>query len=424
MKKVIGILVVVAFASSVASAELLKNFKYDGKVEVNAYQTTNANDLNSKIKDKDTDVQSRVQVNLGFDLNDDANAVVSIVKNNRQYGDVKENVNTIQGQLAFEQAYMNLKGVLGIDHKLGRQYYGNAGDLVVYYGPNMYPYSAAMPVSALDAWTGWYKTGKWDMHAISGKVANTNNGVLADTDVNLNGFVASYDLKAELKIGAYIYERKSMQAAATTDLTLDVAGVKASGKFMGFDYYAEFAKNYGRNATPVVNYSGSAFLANAKYAYDFLGKWTFMGEYAMGSGDNKNTDKKNKAFNSVNSDYRPGAIWGRTNIGLGNSGILADTGLTTWNVGAKWTPSGVEKLDLTAKYFFFSPTETKLNGVKIGYTNVGTEIDFSANWKHSESVNVRGTLASFMTDKKYATTGGFAKHDPVNYAGLDFIVKF
>ena len=167
MKKVIGMLAVVAFASSMASAELLKNFKYDGKVEVNAYNATNTNDFNSKTKDAWSDVQTRVQLNAGFDLNDDVNAVVSVVKNNRNYGNNPESATTntaigtandgILGNIFFEQAYLNLKGVLGIDHKLGRQYYGNEGDLVVYYGPTGYPYIWTLPVSALDAWTGGIK---------------------------------------------------------------------------------------------------------------------------------------------------------------------------------------------------------------------------------------------------------------------------
>lgn len=428
MKKVIGLFAVVALVSSVASAELLKNFKYDGKVEVNAYQTTNANDFNSKIKDKNTDVETRVQLNTGFDLNDDANAVVSVVKNNRHQGDAKENVNTIQAQLVFEQAYMNLKGVLGIDHKLGRQYYGNEGDLIVYYGPNMYPYTNSLPVAALDAWTGWYKTGKWDMHAVYGKIANTCNAPLADTDTNLSGFVAAYNLQDNLKLGAYVYEQKDMKAAAATDLTRDVVGVKANGKFVGFDYYAELAKNYGRQAAGPVNYAGTAFLANAKYGYDLMGKWTFMGEFAMGTGDDKTTDKKNKAFHSISSDYRPGAIWGRYWVaGLNSDPVLsiADTGLTTWNLGAKWNPSKVEKLDLGLKYHYFAPSVTKQDAVKIGYTAYGTELDFTANWKHSESVNVRGTLAAFMPDKKYVTTCfGTTKNDAINYMGLDFMVKF
>ncbi|MEI7482945.1 MAG: hypothetical protein WCK75_11450 [Elusimicrobiota bacterium] len=439
MKKVIGMLAVVALVSSVASAELLKNFKYDGKIEINGYQSTNDVDFNSKTKDAWSDVQTRVQLNAGFDLNEDVNAVVSVVKNNRNYGNNSESATTntavgsandgVLGNIFFEQAYLNLKGVLGIDHKLGRQYYGNEGDLVVYYGPTAYPYMWYLPVSAIDAWTGWYKTGKLDIQAVYGKLSDSYVAP-TDRDVNVNGLAANYELLTDLKLGAYMYEKKTMNAPGTTDTTLDVAGVKATGKFMGFDYYGELAKNYGSNAG--IDYTGTAFLANAKYGMDFMGKWTFMGEFAVGSGEDKTTDKKDKAFHSINSDYRSGVIVGGQMelVGLADSDASAtvtDTGLTTWNVGAKWNPSKVEKLDLTAKYFFFAPTETKCDGVKIGYTTVGSEIDFAANWKHSETVSVRGTVAAFMPDKKYAKVAlasATAKNDAVKYAGLDFIVKF
>jgi len=42
-------------------------------------------------------------------------------------------------------------------------------------------------------------------------------------------------------------------------------------------------------------------------------------------------------------------------------------------------------------------------------------------------VSVRGTLAMFSPDKKYARTvmgSATAKNDAINYMGLDFIVKF
>ena len=273
------------------------------------------------------------------------------------------------------------------------------------------------------------------MNALYGKLSDTYVAP-TDVDVNLSGFVANYDLMTDLKLGAYVYEKKWMNAVAIPDANLDVAGVKATGKFAGFDYYGELAKNYGNNAGR--NYTGTAFLANAKYGYDFMGKWTFMGEFAIGSGDSRKNAKKNDAFYSINSDYRPGVIVGGLMgmAGLENSDASAavtDTGLTTWNVGAKWNPSKVEKLDLCAKYFYFAPTENKqyVAGVNtsIGYKTVGSEIDFSANWKHSENVSVRGTVATFMPDKKYADTVLTAavlplKHDAVNYAGIDFIVKF
>ncbi|HNT97713.1 MAG TPA: hypothetical protein PKK31_05540, partial [Elusimicrobiales bacterium] len=162
MKKLIAMLALLAFAGNIASAELLKNFKYDGKLEVHGYSLNNA-DYNKNAQDKRGETETRVQINAGFDLNDDADAVVSLVKNNREYDENGEDVNTVQNNLFFEQAYVNLKGVFGLDHKVGRQYYGEAGDLVIYYGPRTWPYTRLMTAltPAIDAWTGWYKNDNW-----------------------------------------------------------------------------------------------------------------------------------------------------------------------------------------------------------------------------------------------------------------------
>jgi hypothetical protein len=430
MKKLIGILAVLAFVGNVANAELLKNFKYDGKIEVNGVSTNNESDADSDAKDKTSDVDVRVQVNASFDLADDVNAVVSAVKCNRQYGDASDTVqNGTIGVATFEQAYLNLKGVLGFDHKVGRQYYGNEGDLAVYYGPRSWPYATKgttnnLGVSGIDAYTGWYKNGKLDIHGVAAKLTVPALSQ-PDDDQDLIGVAAKYDLMDELKIGAYVYERKTWQTAAA-DLTLDMVGVKAMGKFMGFDYNAELVKNYGRQAVGKT-YTGTAFLANAKYDLEAMGKWTFMGEFGMGSGDDKTyaADKDINTFNQISTDYRPGIIYGgvSANTGLGN--------LTTWNLGAKWNPANIEKLTLTGKLHYFAPTVTKVNSTAagaaktdIGYDAYGKELDLCANWQHNDSVGLKAYYAMYMVDGDYADTVLAGKDDLATALGAAFTVKF
>lgn len=423
MKKVIGMLAVVALMSSVASAELLKNFKYDGKIEVNAYQVNNA-DYNKNAADKKNDVDTRVQINAGFDLNDDVNAVVSAIKCNRQYNAAGETVaaGTIDS-FTFQQAYLNLKGVLGFDHKLGRQYYGNEGDLIVYYGPKNWPltYAAAangLAVTGLDGWTGWYKTGKWDTHAILAKAVNTVTA--ANTDRDIFGVVAKYDLGNEKLNPTAYYYRYNMQAGAIAGPSdnLGVIGAKANGKYESFDYNAEFAMNTGSNNNLVIarvntnagvnKYQGYGFLGNVKYGTDLAGKLNLVGEYAMGSGDKK-ADNKVKEFYAINSDYRPGIIYGGYQA---NAGI---TNLTTYNVGANWTPEKLNKLNLCLKYYNFAETE------KIGTTKkIGTETDLVATWTHSDNVSLKLALAQFAPDKDLAPVND----DAEIYIGTSFNVKF
>ncbi|MFA6433057.1 MAG: alginate export family protein [Elusimicrobiales bacterium] len=428
MKKLMGMLAVVAFATSMANAELLKNFKYNGSVEVNMRDVNNA-DFNKKTFDESNNTLSRVMIGANFDLNEDVNAQVTAVKNARNYGNAKQTVagGTIDS-FNFEEAYLNLKGVFGADHKVGRQYYGNAGDMIVYYGPLMMPYVNALTVNAIDGYTGWWKQDKWAVNAILAKQGKATSVPLG-TDQDLRGIVGSYDWRKEAKIGAYYYQGMTEKNALNSPKDiLNVMGLKVNGvcPVTGIEYTGEYAMNTGRNNDNIVasgvagantdnKYSGSAYKLNLKYAHEFMGKWDFSGEYAAGTGDKNLTDKKVKAFSGINSDYRPGLVWAaeRGNVGLGN--------LTTWNLGASWTPEKVNRLTAGAKYYHFAMTEKSGGNDKIG-----NELDLCATWKHSENVSIMGSYGSFAPEKKYAQAifGATAKKDAETRMGLDLMVKF
>lgn len=440
MKKVIGMLAVVAFASSMASAELLKNFKYNGSIEVNMRDINNG-DFNKKLYDNSDNTRTRVMIGANFDLADDVSAQVTAVKNARNYGNASQSVSggTID-TFFFEEAYLNLKGVLSLDHKVGRQYYGNPGDLVIYFGPSMQPYMNTLPVSGLDGWTGWYGKDKLSVHGIMAKRGKANSVILG-TDQDIRGIVGKYDLMEEAKIGAFLYEFKTNKTAAVgpADI-LKVYGVKANGKFMGFGYNAEMDFNGGRNntgvvatgyagATPNNKYSGSAFLANVDYGYDFMGKWKFMGEYLMTSGEKNTgtapTDKKVKAFMAVNTDYRPGLVIGA------ETGVPSADNTTVWNLGATYTPEKLEKLTGAAKLYHFAYTEkqTSANTLHTA-TTIGDELDLSATWTHSPAVSLMASYGVFSPNKKWlkqminATATQVVKTDAWTRMGLDLMVKF
>ncbi|MDD2803936.1 MAG: alginate export family protein [Elusimicrobiales bacterium] len=442
MKKVIAMLALVALVGNVANAELLKDFKYDGKIIVNGYATSNDQDEDSDAADKTSDVDSFVILNAGFNLTDDVDAVVSAVKCNQQYGRVAgESVaaGTADG-FFMEQAYLNLKGVLGIDHKIGRQYYGEEGDLIVRYGTSMSNFDTTAGVLAVnqftgaigvDGWTGWYAKDKLTIHAITAKNA-ANSVANPNTDQDLVGVVGGYDLMEPLKISAFIYEQKNYQDAAnvagakTADKMLDIVGVKGTGKFMGFDYYGILAKNYGHDHNNDQNYTGTGFLAGAKYDIELVGKWIFMGEMARGSGD-KTSVSKNEQFMEIASDYRPSLIWNgvKGNAGIGN--------LTAWNLGAMWNTPMFEKLTLGGKLYHFGMTE-KVASAGAGSTalpqetdTIGNELDLCAMWKHNENVTLKAYYAAFMPDSKYAKYAAdeaTAKDDMTTLVGAALSVKF
>jgi hypothetical protein len=415
MKKAIGMLAVLAFVASAANAELLKNFKYDGEVDVNAYNINNA-DFNKKMDDKTGNVDTRVMLNMGFDLNEDVSAVVSAVKNNRQYGTASESMGDktftgsgILDNVFFEQAYLNLKGVIGIDHKIGRQYYGNAGDMVIYFGPNTMPYTSkfAPRIAAIDGWTGWYKNGNWDVNAIIAK--ETQVIAIPSRDTNLSGVNVKTSVK-DVNLNAYIYSQNN-KSTGLSDY-LDVAGIRANyaiPQVKSLNVAAEYDMNMGKNDTVAgagAKHNGYAYKANVDYSMDLKGKLGIAGEYYFASG-NANA---NKAFQPICNDYRPGIIMG------GGFGIVptAGAGFASYNVGANWTPDMLNKLNIAVKYYDFSNDKLAL-----AKKHLGSEGDLVATWTHSANVSVNGYYAMFMPEKKIVAT-----NDAETMLGANFNVKF
>lgn len=411
MKKIIAITAVMAFFGSVASAELLKNFKYDGSIEVNAYNTNNTVDYNKKADDKKGDVDSRVMINASFDLNNDVNAVVSVVKNNRKYGTGSEDANTIQTSMIFEQAYLNLKGVFGMDHKLGRQYYGKAGDLVIYFGPLMWPYDNGMTVNAIDGWTGWYKTGNWDIHAILGNEANSTAN--PNTDTRLSGINASTKID-RWNLNAYYYNENDKSLG--TSNYLGVLGARANWECMfvkGLNLGLEYDMNMGKDTVLATNneHQGYAYKINADYSMDIMGKLGLEAEYVFASGDDNLTDKKDKEYTSINGDYRPGILVG----GGFTTAYAMGSGSLVYGLGANWTPEKLNKLNVAAKYYDFSADKKSALTKK----HEGAELDLVATWNHSENVSVKGYYAMFTPEKK-----NNANDDAATMLGAAFNVKF
>jgi len=418
MKKLIAMLALLAFAGNIASAELLKNFKYDGKLEVHGYSLNNA-DYNKNAQDKRGETETRVQINAGFDLNDDADAVVSLVKNNRAYGDNSESVNAnttvandgVLGNIWVEQAYVNLKGVFGLDHKLGRQYYGEAGDMVIYYGPRSWPYPQFMTagVAALDAWTGWYKNDKWEVHALMGKQVNTADGAAASNDTNVSGVKAMTKFM-DIGLTGYFYQKKDRAVPVKTTY-LDVLGVKAKYAFGDLNVTGEYAMNMGKEPNkPAIGYEyeGFAYKVNADYSMDFMGKLMLEGEYFFASGDETN-NKKATAFTSINNDYRPGIIDG---AGYGAAGGSGDNVI---DFGGNWTPEAMDKLNVAAKYYTFSVDKK----AGLADKHLGNEFDVIATWNHSDNVKVKGYYAMYMPEDKNNTPD-----DMESMMGAVFCVKF
>jgi len=415
MKKILAIVAAVTVVSSVASAQLLKNFKlHDSLLEVNAYNLNNA-DFNDNQGDKKGDVDTRLMLNMSFDLNDDANTVVTVVKNNRQWGDgqAPENLNALQNNIKVHQAYVNLKGVLGMDHKLGRQFYGDPGDLVIYYGPKMWPYQKYIGnVNAIDAFVPMYNYKDWAFTGIIGKEVNTPN----DMGTNLSGI----DIKKKIdrfNLNAYYYYKVDNTAKDQ----LGLYGFRANWEFKyleGLNLGLEYDRNAGSDSN-YNKYKGYAYKVNAGYTTDKVaGKLGLNAEYAYLSGDNNTTDTNNKTYTSIADDYRPGIIVGGLWVNPLNYNYLGD-GDKIIKLGLNWTPEKLNKLNLAFDYINFKAAK-KTTGMT--EDTFGNEYDIVATWNHSDKISLKGYYAMFKPEKKNlnVTNPG----DMETMLGGAFVIKF
>ncbi|MGC8867335.1 MAG: hypothetical protein ACP5PA_03885 [Elusimicrobiales bacterium] len=413
MKKTLILIAAVAFVSSVASAELLKNFHYKGSVEINAYNVNNT-DFNKDADDKYGDVDTRLMLDMNFNFNDDVSGVVSVVKNNRQWGTASENLDTIKNNLFVEQAHLNLKGIMGMEHKVGRQYYGNPNDLVIYFGPYGWPYITQMPVSALDAWSGVYKYNNWTFTGLLGKI-NQQAG-------NMGENISGLDIKTKIEdykldFNAYYYYKVDNTVAPSDKLSL-IGGRfnwDCSNYVKDLTISLEYDANRGSDNNRIP-YRGYAHKGNVNYKLNLGGNLGLTGEYVYISGDDAGTNKDEEYY-GINPDYRPGIILGSDianwvyigSIGNGYKGPI---------LSANWTPEKLSKLNIAATYYNMKVVRENPLAKK---STIGNEYDIVATWNHSEDIAIKAYYAMFKPEKDNT----LHNNDDVQTAlGAAFIVKF
>jgi hypothetical protein len=480
MKKLLGSTLALAmFLPAGANAELLKNLKVSGQLDV---QTTSARNITDFVtrptgansspastanNDRIGDAHARLMVRGDWDLLDDVHARVTLVKgaeNNgaRVYGEASQDLNDLQNTTNIEEAFVKIDKLFGhLDTTIGRQFYGEAGDLIIYYGLRD---NFGQRVSAIDAFRADWNGEHMQVTGLAGRTTSGNNlaaGAVADVDVR--GLVVSCNKHENVKPTAYLYNRVTHGTAglgATLGSTgagagagkndnLWVAGVKVKGEVAGFSGALEFAKNFGQDRLTYagvttgaqnVNYTGHAIKLNAAYKADVQDVAVFnpWAEAARGSGDNNFDHAGNRNFQSIATDYRPGAIYGRFDTGAalavgsaagltGNS--IASNGLTNrliWGVGVKATPAALNKL--TTGVAFYRYAFDRLPTLSTGQRrsrNIGSEIDLVNEWKHSENVSVKVTLGSFQPGAYIRDVrGANAATNPAVMAAGDVSIKF
>lgn len=480
MKKLLGMTIALAMiVPAGANAELLKNFKLSGNLDIQTTSARNVTDFvtrptgvgaspaASPNNDRIGHATTRIILKMDWDLLDDVHSRVTLVKGAsggpgnggtaRTYGTPgaagvvgAQSLNTAQDNTIIQEANVKIDKVFdALDLTAGRQFYGEEGDLVAFYGPKD---NFGLNVSAIDMFRADWNGEHMSITGIAGKESNpVANDVTGGAAVDLRGVVLSCKMHEMVKPSLYVYNKVTHGVpaglVAGKNTNLWVAGLKAKLTSGGLTASIEAAKNFGedRATDPTSNFKGWALLLKTAYKLDLsdVGMITPWGEIGKGSGDNNGSYAGNGNFQAIATDYRPGAIYGRfdntSSQVLGNGLATFDgssNGLSNrviWGLGVKVTPSAVNKLTVGAQFYHYEFARMADNGstptnpvlASRNSRNIGTETDVTAEWKHSENVSLKATAGSFMPGAYVKDLRGpNAALNPVVMLAGDVAIKF
>ncbi|MBI3550386.1 MAG: hypothetical protein HY078_15200 [Elusimicrobia bacterium] len=441
------------------AADLFKNLKVNGGLDLQSYTSRNVTDFTTHgaFNDRRGGTNTRVWLGMGWDLLDDVHARATVRKTDRSWGDpggsgqngttgqansqplFSGGGNGVANRVYVDEANFKIDKVFGrFDSTFGRQYYGDPGDLIIYYGPTSTIgfYSSSIDALRVDTANDWVM-----FSGIAGKTSGqpvTAAGTNADVDVR--GFNVGVK-NLPVKTNVFVWNQVSHgignlgtppnpAAASGVNDNLWVYGLKLKGEAMGGWLSATVASNAGSNRTGLTaaaaaaptanssNYIGKALLVDAGYKADIngVGGFTPWLNFGWGTGRSSTIEGRNEGFTSINSDYRPGVIYGRFSgagpLGATSSvamlapgGVVANSpGLNNkviWGVGLKANPAALNKLTAGLSYWDFrfqrATSGTFVGGPPaLGNKHIGSELDLQFDWKHSDNVMFDVGMAHFM----------------------------
>lgn len=506
MKKLLGAMLAAALLipPGLGNAEILNNLKVSGSLDL---QTTSGRNItnfvteqfNQNVNDYIGIAMTRVLVNADWDLLDDVHATVSFRKNDRAWGNDNaggegqgpvSNARGTQSQalingaqagdvtsnIYLDQAKVKIDKVFGhLDFAFGKTYYGEPGDMVMYFGPTD---AYGLANTSLDALTVAYSNDMLDFTGLVGKLdTNTNAAINAGTvaagDIDLHG--AEVWWKLPLRVNTYVWRvvthngMTQMGAAGNHNDFLWVYGLKFRGEAAGAWFHLDASFNAGENRTNTNHdrYTGSAYLLKLGYTADMpnFGSLTPWGNFGWGSGRSDSSYEKNDQYTGIAPDYRPGIInrrfdgrysnLGANTLALGSGlGGAAATNTATnglanrvvWGMGLNFTPAAEDRLTAGVQFwdFRFQRIDAS-NGADIvsgaangfpsiwgagqsrGNRHIGSELGLTANWNHSENVSLTGGYATFWPGgfiKEWNTNVNALGNHPVKMAFADINIKF
>jgi hypothetical protein len=464
MRKLMALAIVFTLAGATRSWALfgLGDVSFDGSLEYSGNSANNETDQGTLVTNPRSDhrgaTATRVRVGMNAQVTEGVKSRLEVVRSPSDSGDSDTmfggdgrptSVSSEEGNFFFHNAYVEIENLWDHMVRVGRQYVGNAGDLVWNISPTN---DDSLSINSIDGLL--VQCRKYDfIHAdlFTGKafeddaVANTDNNVGEDGDINLSSLDLVFPTlvpNSKVNVG-YLWGVDSNTGAGKDDNKLSTirAGINGSAKDNFITYRAEYFMNGGELES--LNGSATDYAGNAidlgigvNPAETGVGTFSIWANWLMASGDDNpaNTDDDSfhdfTALGANTSDRLLGEIFGKSNTltgaGLGPIGAakaavsaplgkgldsgVQGRGLEVINIGASLKPKISEKSTVRLDYYVFNQPEDTIATVNVG-DKFGTEIDLSWAYAHSDNVGLELGYAMFSPDDALIGVGATNDED-------------
>jgi len=444
----------------------LENLSYDGSVEYSGISAKNETDRTDKTGDHRGGVNSRLRVGINATVTEDVKTRVELGRTGGQFGrnlagtpGASNSIANEANRILVDNAYLDFENLWGMGARLGRQYVGDANDLVWYIGPNQ---DDNLTTNAID---GLNLTRKWDVahvDAFFGKARDNdllpsaanrgtyrqNDALPATGDVNVGNVNVAFPTVipgGKINVG-YIWGVQDISDTAlarggSNRLMIYRAGINGGVQENRFTYRAEYLQNGGQStipsATTKLKYQGNAIdLGVGMNSGDTkAGTFGVAVDFVRGSGDKDATNSKDKSFRDLravgvtSSDRYYGEIFGKSNavsfvpLGQGIDTNNQGAGMQILHIGVLAKPAAWPKTWASADFYKLDTSEDSrtlgLGGTSDTGKSFGNEYDFTLGYRHSDNVGMEGGYALLDVGKALAGFGAA----PVTGAQRDNITK-
>jgi hypothetical protein len=339
-----------------------------GNLSVKAI-TADDYDGDKKVEDKVDRVDVTVDLSLSCDLTDDV-AMKAKLRNASSQGDASNaNLDAVLNKTEVLNVCLEVKGIAdNIDVTIGRQEIGEKGNSLVFHDEDADGISLCIPCGPV------------------------NVSYLSINDEAIDDEISALTLSGKLGAVDVSVARYTDLVASGTNEILDVTLAGNIPVGPGIDTLIEYVTQSGPESATVERDATAMLIKLATTVNNVSCALTYLDA----SGDEANSPTENGDYTGVAPSMKLTEIFSDMQAGVVNDDRAYNPGVTNLNaiVLKLGLPEAIAGLDLGLAYGTYKKSE-----VPAGASDkIGTEINLTADYKHSDNVGVSLLLAQFSPD--------------------------